>query len=119
MVKLRENTTAKLESNPGKVHFRRWKAMSIGSRISLVVLILIVMIAVLANILAPHDPYAIFTARQAPDAQFLFGTDDKGRDVLSRMMTSDTHLRDTAATAPMMEPQMSANAVAPRPMMSE
>ena len=86
MVKLRENTTAKLESNPGKVHFRRWKAMSIGSRISLVVLVLIVMIAVLANILAPHDPYAIFTARQAPDAQFLFGTDDKGRDVLSRMM---------------------------------
>ncbi|WP_417338914.1 dipeptide/oligopeptide/nickel ABC transporter permease/ATP-binding protein [Gordonibacter pamelaeae] len=86
MVKLRENTTAKLESNPGKVHFRRWKAMSIGSRISLVVLILIVMIAVLANILAPHGPYAIFTARQAPDAQFLFGTDDKGRDVLSRMM---------------------------------
>ena len=86
MVKLRENTPAKLESTPGKVHFRRWKAMSIGSRISLVVLILIVMIAVLANILAPHDPYAIFTARQAPDAQFLFGTDDKGRDVLSRMM---------------------------------
>ena len=86
MVKLRENTTTKLESNPGKVHFRRWKAMSIGSRISLIVLILIVMIAVLANIIAPHDPYAIFTARQAPDAQFLFGTDDKGRDVLSRMM---------------------------------
>ena len=86
MVKLQENTTAKLESNPGKVHFRRWKAMSIGSRISLVVLILIVMIAVLANIFAPHDPYAIFTARQAPDAQFLFGTDDKGRDVMSRLM---------------------------------
>ncbi|MCQ4797176.1 dipeptide/oligopeptide/nickel ABC transporter permease/ATP-binding protein [Eggerthella lenta] len=60
--------------------------MSIGSRISLVVLILIVMIAVFANILAPHNPLEIFTARQAPDAQFLFGTDDKGRDVLSRMM---------------------------------
>ena len=27
-----------------------------------------------------------FTARMAPDSQFLFGTDDKGRDVLSRMM---------------------------------
>nr|WP_254654300.1 dipeptide/oligopeptide/nickel ABC transporter permease/ATP-binding protein [Eggerthella sp. HGA1] len=75
-----------MEANPGKVHFRRWKAMSIGSRISLVVLILIVMIAVFANILAPHNPLEIFTARQAPDAQFLFGTDDKGRDVLSRMM---------------------------------
>ena len=86
MVKLRGNLTDKMEANPGKVHFRRWKAMSIGSRISLVVLILIVMIAVFANILAPHNPHEIFTARQAPDAQFLFGTDDKGRDVLSRMM---------------------------------
>lgn len=85
MVKLRGNLTDKMEANPGKVHFRRWKAMSIGSRISLVVLILIVMIAVFANILAPHNPLEIFTARQAPDAQFLFGTDDKGRDVLSRM----------------------------------
>lgn len=86
MVKLRGNLTDKMEANPGKVHFRRWKAMSIGSRISLVVLILIVMIAAFANILAPHNPLEIFTARQAPDAQFLFGTDDKGRDVLSRMM---------------------------------
>lgn len=86
MVKLRGNLTDKMEANPSKVHFRRWKAMSIGSRISLVVLILIVMIAVFANILAPHNPLEIFTARQAPDAQFLFGTDDKGRDVLSRMM---------------------------------
>lgn len=86
MIKLRGNLTDKMEANPGKVHFRRWKAMSIGSRISLVVLILIVMIAVFANILAPHNPLEIFTARQAPDAQFLFGTDDKGRDVLSRMM---------------------------------
>ncbi|EFV32515.1 ABC transporter [Eggerthella sp. 1_3_56FAA] len=86
MVKLRGNLTDKMEANPGKVHFRRWKAMSIGSRISLVVLILIVMIAVFANILAPHNTLEIFTARQAPDAQFLFGTDDKGRDVLSRMM---------------------------------
>ena len=86
MVKLRGNLTEKMEANPGKVHFRRWKAMSIGSRISLVVLVLIAMIAVLANVIAPHDPFQIFTARQAPDAQFLFGTDDKGRDVLSRMM---------------------------------
>ena len=86
MVKLRGNLTESMEANAGKVHFRRWKAMSIGSRISLIVLVLIVMIAVFANILAPHNPLEIFTARQAPDAQFLFGTDDKGRDVLSRMM---------------------------------
>ena len=86
MAQLRKNLTEKMESNPGKVHFRRWKAMSIGARISLVVLTLIVLIAALANFIAPHDPLEIFTARQAPDAEFIFGTDDKGRDVLSRMM---------------------------------
>lgn len=86
MAQLRKNLTEKMESNPSKVHFRRWKAMSIGARISLVVLTLIVLIAALANFIAPHDPLEIFTARQAPDAEFIFGTDDKGRDVLSRMM---------------------------------
>ncbi len=80
---LREKTTKKLE---GKVRFRRWKSMTIGARISLVVLVIIVLVAIFANFLAPHNPYEIFTARQAPDATFPFGTDDKGRDVLSRMM---------------------------------
>ena len=83
MVKLREKTTKKLE---GKVRFRRWKNMTVGARISIIVLVLIVLVAVFANFLAPHDPYEIFTARQAPNAEFPFGTDDKGRDVLSRMM---------------------------------
>ena len=86
MVQLRKNLTETMESNAGKVHFRRWKAMSIGARISFIVLVIIVLIAALANFIAPHNPLEIFTARQAPDAQFLFGTDDKGRDVLSRMM---------------------------------
>ena len=36
--------------------------------------------------IAPHDPLEIFTARQAPGNGFLFGTDDKGRDILSRML---------------------------------
>ena len=86
MVQLRKNLTENMESKAGKVHFRRWKAMSIGARTSLIVLTLVVLIAALANFIAPHDPLQIFTARQAPDAEFLFGTDDKGRDVLSRMM---------------------------------
>ena len=83
---LRGNLTKKMEDGAGKVHFRRWKAMSIGARISLIMLITIVLIACFANFIAPHDPLAIYTARQAPDGEFLFGTDDKGRDVLSRMM---------------------------------
>lgn len=81
--KLREKTTEKLE---GKVRFRRWKNMPISSRIGLIILIVIVLIAVFANFLAPYNPYEITVARQAPDAAHLFGTDDKGRDVLSRMM---------------------------------
>ena len=83
---LRKNLTNKMESNPGRVRFRRWKAMTVGSRISLVVLLLVVLVAIFAQFIAPHDPYEIFTARQAPSGEFLFGTDDKGRDILSRMM---------------------------------
>ena len=86
VAQLRGNLTKKMEDGAGKVHFRRWKAMSIGARISLVVLVAVVLIACFANFIAPHDPLAIYTARQAPDGEFLFGTDDKGRDVLSRMM---------------------------------
>ena len=45
-----------------------------------------------------------------------------GKDITMsqmRMMTSETHLRDTAAIAPTMEPATSANAVAPRPITNE
>lgn len=80
---LREKTTKKLE---GKVRLRRWKSMTIGARISLFVLLIIVLVSIFANFLAPCNPYEIFTARQAPGAEHLFGTDDKGRDVLSRLM---------------------------------
>lgn len=85
-MKLHEDLTEKFEDNPGRVRFRRWKSMSVGARISLIVLVAIVLVAVFAPFLAPHDPLEIFYARQAPSAEFPFGTDDKGRDVLSRMM---------------------------------
>lgn len=83
---LRENLTQKLESQAGRVRFRRWRAMSLGSRISLIVLLVVVLVAVFASVLAPYDPLQIFDARMAPNSSYLFGTDDKGRDVLSRMM---------------------------------
>ncbi len=86
MVKLREGTTAKLEANAGRVRFRAWKSMSRGARVSLVVLLLLVLAAIFAPLVAPHDPLEIFVARQAPSFEFPFGTDDKGRDVLSRMI---------------------------------
>ena len=83
---LRKNLTKRMEESGGKVRFKRWRAMSWGSRISLVVLALIVLCAIFAPVIAPHDPIEIFTARQAPSSEFLFGTDEKGRDVLSRMI---------------------------------
>lgn len=87
MVKIREEQTAKLEEAASKgMKFSGFKNMRMSSKISLVLLILVALTAVLAPLIAPHDPLEIFTARQAPGNGFLFGTDDKGRDILSRML---------------------------------
>ena len=59
MAQLRGNLTKKMEAGAGKVRFRRWKNMTIGARISLVVLIAIIAVAILADFIAPYDPYAI------------------------------------------------------------
>ena len=66
--------------------FTGLKNMKTSSKIALVILVAVVLISILAPILAPYDPYAIGMARQAPDAAHIFGTDDKGRDILSRIL---------------------------------
>lgn len=81
---MRRRLTEKM-SRPG-IRFKRLGAMSVGSRISLIVLIIIALAAVAAPLVAPSDPLAIDISKQAPDSAHLFGTDDKGRDVLSRMI---------------------------------
>lgn len=87
MVKLRGKTVEKLEKSAGsKFSFRGFRNLSVGAKISIVILLCIVLFAVLADLLAPYDPLEIFLARRPPSLDFLFGTDDKGRDVLSRMM---------------------------------
>ncbi len=83
---MRRKLTQKLESNAGKARFNRFSAMPLGARISLIVLVLIALAAIFAPLIAPHNPLEIFKARQAPSAEFPFGTDEKGRDVLSRMI---------------------------------
>ena len=52
------------------------------------IVLLIALAAVLAPWIAPHDPVAIAVenALLPPDATFLLGTDQGGRDVLSRMI---------------------------------
>ena len=81
------NQKAKLEKVTRKgVRFSRIGAMSIGAKISMVVLALIVLGSILAPFIAPYDPDALNEAWQAPSAAHLFGTDHQGRDIFSRVL---------------------------------
>ena len=87
MTKIRENKTAQLEKAASKgAKFHGLKNMSVPSKISLVLLVLVALSAILAPVIAPHDPLEITKAYQPPDGTYLFGTDNAGRDILSRML---------------------------------
>ena len=87
MTKIRENKTAQLEKAAAKgLKLGGLKKMSISSKISLVLLVLVALSAILAPVIAPHDPLEITTAYQPPSAEYVFGTDNAGRDILSRML---------------------------------
>jgi len=53
-----------------------------------IVLGLIVLSAIFAPVIAPYDPYFtdLTKAMRAPDAEHWFGTDNTGRDILSRVL---------------------------------
>ncbi|UOO93208.1 ABC transporter permease subunit [Vitreoscilla stercoraria] len=65
-----------------------------GAVIGLLVLIASIIIALFAPLIAPHNPYELFQGKeQLPpvfmeggDSTFLLGTDDAGRDTLSRVL---------------------------------
>lgn len=65
-----------------------------GAVLGLIAMLLLILVAVFANIVAPHNPLELYTGKeQLPpfwleggDAKFLLGTDDAGRDTLSRVM---------------------------------
>jgi peptide/nickel transport system permease protein len=56
--------------------------------VSLVIVVLLVLVAALANVVAPYDPTAPHYAAllKGPSRQFLMGTDQMGRDLLSRII---------------------------------
>jgi peptide/nickel transport system permease protein/oligopeptide transport system permease protein len=64
--------------------FRRNRTALLGAAIVL----LFVVLAVLASLLATHDPFqtSFMTVRKAPSAAFWLGTDDLGRDIYTRML---------------------------------
>ena len=59
-----------------------------GAMLGLAIVMAFVLIAVFAPVLAPQDPLQTSwsAVRKAPSAQYLFGTDEIGRDVLSRVI---------------------------------
>jgi peptide/nickel transport system permease protein len=66
-----------------------WSRLPWPARIALVFVALIVVMAVLAPVLAPHDPNTGRTADRLGDFGFrghVLGTDGQGRDVLSRLI---------------------------------
>ncbi len=63
--------------------FRRRPTVLLGSTFMLA----LVLVALGADLIAPHDPFAISNAvLSPPQASHLFGTDDLGRDVFSRIV---------------------------------
>jgi peptide/nickel transport system permease protein len=59
-----------------------------GAMFGLAVVLFFVLVALFAPWIAPHDPLATSwnAVRQAPGAAYLFGADELGRDVLSRIL---------------------------------
>ena len=73
----------------GPIRWRRWLGLSLPASIALV----FVLVGALADVLAPHDPgFLDLSARLLPPVfdggtwDYPLGTDDVGRDILSRLM---------------------------------
>ncbi|MBS6009884.1 MAG: dipeptide/oligopeptide/nickel ABC transporter permease/ATP-binding protein [Haemophilus parahaemolyticus] len=64
----------------------RFKALSPASKIALVFLVLVALVAVFAPVVATHDPLAAIARMRPPSGDFLFGTDRLGRDIFSRIV---------------------------------
>jgi len=66
-----------------KVMFGRWVVV-----VSTVIILLLIIVAIFAPFLAPYDPNATHLSQvlQSPGKQYLLGTDDLGRDILSRLV---------------------------------
>lgn len=80
-----------LEKSRKKEQWRKFFKVLFGRKIVLVSFIgvmIFVVIAVFAPLLVPHDPNKtnLMDSLKKPDLEYLFGTDNSGRDVLSRVI---------------------------------
>jgi peptide/nickel transport system permease protein len=76
-----------MQTAPGSKALRRLARRG-GAMFGLAVVLFFVLLALFAPWIAPHDPLATSwnAVRQAPGAAYLFGADELGRDVLSRIV---------------------------------
>ncbi|KFI92846.1 oligopeptide/dipeptide transporter, C-terminal domain protein [Bifidobacterium saguini DSM 23967] len=80
------NATREFSKPNTKVKVKRWSSMSIGTRISVIVIALLALAAIFASVVTPHNPTEITMSYQAPTGDHWFGTDNLGRDVFSRVI---------------------------------
>jgi peptide/nickel transport system permease protein len=73
--------------SPGRRALRRL-ARRKGAMVALGIIMLLVLLAILAPSIAPYDPtkQSWAAVRKAPSALYWFGTDEVGRDILSRII---------------------------------
>jgi peptide/nickel transport system permease protein len=73
--------------SPKKIYWKRFKRNKLSVAGGIIVLILF-LIAVFAPFISPYDPYEIDRTQilEPPSSTHPFGTDDLGRDVMSRMV---------------------------------
>ncbi len=72
---------------PGRRALRRLLRRR-GAMLGLVIVLAFIVLAIFAPLIAPYDPVATSwsAVRSAPSAEYWFGTDEIGRDVLSRVV---------------------------------
>jgi peptide/nickel transport system permease protein len=80
-------TEGRLGGGPWSEAWRRLRRNRMAM-FGLGVVVVLVMVGALAGILAPHDPYQIDLQNRllSPSREHLFGTDDFGRDIFSRIL---------------------------------
>lgn len=73
--------------SPWKIAFSRLKKNKLALT-GLVVLSILIFLAITADFIAPHgrDHIDLFNVNAAPSSEYLLGTDELGRDVLSRLI---------------------------------
>ncbi len=88
-----ETTSGKARGSRGGALRRVWEGVSVifhsgVAVVGLVVIVFWILVAILAPVISPHDPLAQDSAaiNQPPSSQYPLGTDNLGRDIMSRLI---------------------------------